>query len=134
MSQTNDALLYNLALSGFPVNDNISCPNASSQATATRATGDAVRVTNSVANGSMILPSILSQEAPPLIFVINDSPNAIKVYPFLSTVSPESMNTTNNAALTIAAGGWGMFVKIPPLTQKGGGTQGTSNWSGSAGT
>jgi hypothetical protein len=134
MSQTNDSLLYNLGLSGFPVTDNNACPNASSQATATRIIGDAWRVTTSVANGSAILPSILSQEAPPLVFVINDSPNSIKVYPFLSTASPELMNTSANAALTIVAGGWGMFVKVPPLTTKGGGTQGTSNWSGSTGT
>lgn len=134
MSLSNDSLLEALGQEGYTIYDGLAAPNASSQNTATKLIGQACRVTTSVANGSLILPSILSNEASPLVYVINDSPNAVLVYPFLSSVTPEKMNTTNNASLSIPAGGWGHFIKTPAQTKKGGGTQGTINWSASAAT
>ena len=124
MSTANDALLYNLALQGFPATDDAAAPNASSQGTATAFIGDLLRVTTSAANGSVILKSNLSNEAPPLCFVVNDSPNTIKVYPFAG----ESLNGTTNLALSIPSGQSAIFVRVPPASSKGGGGGGTIDW------
>jgi hypothetical protein len=124
MSTANDALLYNLAISGFPVTDDAGAPNANSQSTGTPVVGDLLRVVTSVSNGSVTLKSSVSNDAPPLCFVVNDSPNTIKVYPF----SGESLNGTLNLALSVPSGQSGIFVRIPPATSRGGGGGGTVDW------
>jgi hypothetical protein len=125
MSVANDSLLYNLGLQGFPVTDNQAALNANSQTTAVAVIGDAFRVTTSVANGSCVLKSSISNEASPLIFVINDSPNTIKVYPSVG----ETEGGAANSPLSIPAGQSGIFVRVPPQIAKGGGgNQGTGDW------
>jgi hypothetical protein len=124
MTVANDSLLYNLALAGFPVTDDQSA-GLTTQTTGTPIIGDAFRVTTSAgANGACILKSSLSNEACPLVFVINDSPNTIKVFP----TPGESQGGSANASLSIPAGQSGIFVKVPVLVQKGGGGGGTTDW------
>jgi hypothetical protein len=107
MSTANDSLFYNLGMDGFICQDGIGAPNANSQGTAWPLLSAATRVTTSVANGSLILKSILSGEASPnpLMWVINDSPNTIKVFP----ASGENQNGVANAALSIPSGQSGFF-------------------------
>lgn len=124
MSTSNDAHLAALAAEGVLIADGWGAPNASSQATATRLQGNAMRVTTSVANGSVVLPSSLSNECPYLAWVINDSPNTILAYPFTG----EKQNGGTNATLAIPSGQSGYFVRVPPAIGKGGGGGGTLDW------
>ena len=128
MSTTNDALLQALSLDAMSVIDNLAAPNAASQSTATKCPGPVNRVTTSVANGSCVLPSVLSNEANSMVFVINDSPNSINVYPFTG----EKMIGVANAAFAVASGLSGFFVRIPPSIGRGGGGGGTNDWRAAA--
>jgi hypothetical protein len=123
MSVANDSLLYSLGLAGFPVTDAQSAP-VTSQTTGTPIIGDAFRVISAVANGACILKSSLSNEACPLVFVVNDSGSTIKVFP-----SPgENQGGSLNASLSIPSGQSGIFVRVPVQVQKGGGGGGTADW------
>jgi hypothetical protein len=125
MSTTNDAMLYNLGVDAFPVVDNLAAMNANAQNTATPLLGAANRVVTSVSNGSCILPSILSNASSnALLFVVNDSPNTIKVYP----AAGENQNGVANATLSVPTGQSAIFMKVPPATSKGGGGGGTTDW------
>src|SRR5580692_6398280 len=114
---TNLALRQAIANSGFsygtPINDlTAGGPNA----VTTQAGATALRcgINNVIVSGaagrSCILPSIISSETFALVtIVINDGANAINVYP----APNELMNGSANAALSIAAGGFGMFIIKP---------------------
>jgi hypothetical protein len=52
---------------------------ATSQAAGYPARGEMIRVTQSVLNGSVVLPSLTTGEAPRAVFIVNDSPNSITV-------------------------------------------------------
>lgn len=101
MSVANDALIYNLAQNGFAIFDNQAAPNTT-QATATRCVGQVTRFTTSAAGGSAaaVGPELLSLEASGMIFVINDSPNAIKWFP----KTGETNGGVANASTSIPAG------------------------------
>jgi hypothetical protein len=123
MSVANDSLLYNLALQGFPCTDDQSAMNTT-QVLGTPVIGDLFRVIKSATNGSLMLKSSISNEASPLIFVVNDSPNTIVVFPFVG----ESQGGSTNASLSIPTGQSGVFVRVPPQVQRGGGGGGTGDW------
>ena len=108
MTVANNALIYNLALIGTPIFDNLAAGPASAQGTATRMLGEMNRVTTSVSNGSCILGSSNTGDAASMTFVVNDSPNAILVYPFTG----EFNNGTVNATLSIPAGQCGFFIRV----------------------
>lgn len=118
MSVANDALLVNLGLNQFPVYDNLNS-SVTAQGTATRLLGAVNRVTTAAANGSFVLPSLVSLEADSgLIFVINDSAQTIKVFPFTG----ETNGGVANASLSIPTGQSGIFVAVTAAkTAKGGG-------------
>jgi hypothetical protein len=123
VSVANDSLLYSLGLAGFPVTDNQSALLLT-QATGVAVIGDAFRVTNSVSNGACVLKSSVSNESCPLVFVVNDSPNTIKVF-----CSPgENLGGSLNASLSIPTGQSGIFVRVPVQVQKGGGGGGTADF------
>jgi hypothetical protein len=124
MSTANDAVLVALGQNAFPVNDCLGAPNANSQSTGTRCGSPVNRFTTSVSNGSAVLPSILSGEAEAMVFVINDSPNTIKVF----CASGDSQNGSLNASLSIGTGTSGVFFKVGALHSKGGGGGGTTDW------
>lgn len=128
MSVANDALLYNLAITGFPVTDGLVAGPANAQGTAVSIIGELARCISAVANGSFILKSSLSNEAPPLVFVVNDSANTIKVFAFAG----ENLNGSLNAALSIPSGQSGIFIRVPVQQQKGGGGGGTLDWRAAA--
>lgn len=128
MSLANDSLLFALAQQGYQ-NQEAQAPNTT-QATATRITGQVCRITGSAgANGAVVLPSLLSNEADSALgWVLNDSPNSIKLFPS----GGESQNGVANASLTIAAGAAAFYYKEPSTTGKGGGQTGTNNWHSSS--
>lgn len=124
MSVANTALLYNLGLEGFFVSDDLSAGVAGARATALRLPSQLNRVVSAPANGACALPSILSGEAAWIVFVVNDSAQAIVV-----GASPgETVNSVaTNAAmstgtLSIPSGQSGIFVPVPN------GRGGTLDW------
>jgi hypothetical protein len=117
MSTANTALLYSLGIDGFLVTDDL-VAGGTTQATANRLPGALNRCVVAATNGGFMLPSILSGEGAWITFVINDSPNAIKIYPFLSATSPETQGGVANAFLSIPAGQSGIFIPVP--NSKGG--------------
>lgn len=129
MSTANDALLLNLANDGFNIQNDVGAPNTT-QGTATPIKSGATRVSFSSGsgNGALILPSILTNEVglDPLRFIINDSPNAIKVFP----AQGETQNGVANQSLSIPAGQSAICSKVQTSTvSRGGGPNtGTNDW------
>lgn len=109
MSTANTALLFNLGLLAFPVTDDLASTVASAQSAAPCLIGELCRVTSASANGSFVLPSLLNLTAPPLVFVVNDSANTIKVFCAVG----ETLNGSSNSSLSIGAGTSGIFVSVP---------------------
>ena len=120
MSVANDALLVALGQNGFPVLDDLSAPNTT-QGTATRLTGQVSRfITSVAANAAAVLPSLNSLEAQSIVFMINDTPNSMQVFP----ATGETINAlAANAAFTaIPAGQSAVFIKVQAASVgKGGG-------------
>jgi hypothetical protein len=118
MSVANDALLLALGLDGFAVLDNQSA-NATTQGTATRVTGVVTRFTVVASGGAAVMPSLLTNEASQLVFVINDAPtNALLVFPSTG----ETRNGSSNSSLSVPAGQAAIFVKVSGAqVGKGGG-------------
>lgn len=110
MSLANQALLNSLGITNFWVtDDDIFLPNVTIQAGAHPIRGETVRVTQASAGSSMLLKSVLSGDAAPLTFVINDSAVSINVFPAVG----EQNNGVTNAVLAIPAGQSGIFVRVP---------------------
>jgi hypothetical protein len=122
MSTANTALLYNLALLGTPVDDDIIGNGvASSQAGAPVLRSELTRITKAAANDSFVLKSILSGEANSLTFVVNDSANTIKVFCAIG----ETLGGVLNSSLSIPTGQSGIFVRVPNAL-------GTPDWRAAA--
>ena len=77
MSVTTNAIMFSMSRQVMEV---VGGP-ATAQATATKLTNALSRCTKSVANGSFILPSILSGEASEPMILINDTGGVITIYP-----------------------------------------------------
>jgi hypothetical protein len=117
MSVANDALLVCLGQEQFPVLDG---QNAfgTTQATASKCPGSVTRFTTVANNGAAVLPSLLTNEAGPLAFVINDGANPLAVYPFTG----ETRNGSVNLALSVPIGQAAIFIKVTAASVgKGGG-------------
>lgn len=108
MSTTTIALVGHLGRQGYAVDDNRTAGTASSQSGAQAIKGNLTWVKNAVANGSMILRSILTNDTPNLCWVANDSGQTIIVYPFAG----ENMNGVANAGLSIANGSFALFSRV----------------------
>jgi hypothetical protein len=121
MSVANDALLYNLGIDAFPVTDD---QVAGSASVGTSIIGAVFRVISSVASGVVQLKSSVSNEAQPLVFVINDSANTIVLKPFTG----ESLGGVTNGTLNIPAGQSAIAIRVPVQIVKGGGGGGTLDW------
>ena len=128
MSLANDSLLAALAQEGIPVYDNAAATGTTAS-TGQRLFGQAVRVTTSAGggNGVVVLPSLLTNEAPGMWWVINDSPNTILIAPFNNTTNPEKQNGTNNQTLSVGTGTSAHGFKVTQ-TARGGGATNTIDW------
>lgn len=136
----NDYLWEVLGLQGFTSGDDIVLPAGSgiTQATASAvAKGQLHRVTVSIANAAIQLRSILENDNPQLVFIVNDTANTVQVFPHKAigggaTDTGESMNGVANAAFNITANNSAIFVSsLVQPKRKGGGTGSTPalNWS-----
>lgn len=109
MSVTNSNLLIHLGRMRYNIDDDRSGGALAAQAGAAPLLNAATRCTvSSAATASFILPDILTNEADGIIWVLNDSANSINVYPFIG----QNMNGGANAALAVAAGGFGVFSRV----------------------
>lgn len=108
MSTTNTSLLGHLGRHRFSCDDDKTAGIANSQGGANAILSQVSRITSAVANGSMILRDMLTNDAPSLVWVINDSAQTIQVYPFVG----QHVNGALNTALAIAAGGFGFFSRV----------------------
>jgi hypothetical protein len=129
---TNDSLLEALAGDGWPLGDEvfIAAGAGTTQAAGLAFRSSAMRVIgNGTANASMTLKSLVSNDAPGIFWLINESANNIAVFPF----SGEKMNTVANAAFSVTAGNAAVFVPTPPQIKRKGGTSGggSLNWAAS---
>ncbi len=127
MTIANDSLMQQVATLGITITDNMGAA-ATTQATATPLVNEVNRFTtaNAGGTGAAILKSSLTNEAPPLCFVVNDSPYTIKIFPAIG----EYQGGVLNASLSIPSGQSGIFVRVPPaLATKGGNTgTGIGDW------
>jgi hypothetical protein len=112
MSLANSALLNSLALEGWTFDDDQTAggPAASTvQAGATAVIGNGIRTTRGAAGTSVIMKSVLSGDAAPITFVVNDGPNSINAFPAVG----EFNNGTVNQVLAVPAGQSAIFVRVP---------------------
>jgi hypothetical protein len=104
----NAAMLEGLALDGFTIVDGLDAggftttASHTTQALATPVSSPVARfvTAKSAGTGTTILKSLLTGEAQYMIFIINDSPFTIIIYP----ASGEYLNTVQNGTLSLATG------------------------------
>jgi hypothetical protein len=116
MSVVTDQLLNTLPSLNVFLYDDLSAMNATA-ATGQILRGNANRVTRSVAAGAAVLPSLATIDAPQYMFVVNDSPNAISVF-------PQGADTLMGAAaaISVPAGQAAFLLSVFPIRiGKGGG-------------
>jgi len=139
MSQAvNDFLYEILGGQGFTFGDDIflfaGAPTSQQAAGAIRGQCHRI-VANAVANASLALKSILSNDNPQLVFLINDSANNVVVFPFKNFAAGaidtgEGINGVANGSFTITPGNAAIFVaSLVQAKRKGGASAGTLNWS-----
>jgi hypothetical protein len=134
--QTNDALLEVLSEDGWPVGDEIfigaAAPTA--QAGGQPVKGSCHRVLQAgntgTAGASVTMKSVKTQEAPSMVWIINDQPvNGIVVFCGLG----DNMNGAANASFAIPALTAAVFCRIPAQIKRKGGVSGggTIDWRAS---
>src|SRR6516162_9635813 len=98
---TNDALYELLAQWGDPVGDDLFffAGSPTSQGAGPVKSWMHRIVVNNVANAALTMKSILSLDAPSMVFLINDGAQSCNVFPFAG----EKMNGTLNASQAIAS-------------------------------
>lgn len=112
MSLANNALLNALALDGIPVDDDRTAggpAGVTTQAGASALVSQLTRFTVGGANFSCVMKSVLSGDASPLSFVVNDTATAINFFP----APGEFNNGTVNQVLSIPAGQSLIAVRVP---------------------
>jgi len=141
MSALNNDYLYEiLGSQGFAAGDDIALPAGSgtTQATASIvAKGQLHRVTVSIASAAILLKSVLSNDNPQIVFIINDTGNTVQVFPYKAigagaTDTGEAMNGVANAAFSITANNAAIFVSSLVQPKRKGGSSGSTpalNWS-----
>ena len=127
---TNDALLEALAADGWPLGDEVFIGGAggTTQAAGLSFKSAAHRViANGTVSAAMTLKSLLSNEVPGIVWLINDSANTVAVFCFAG----EKMNGVANASFAVTAGNAAVFIPIPVQIKRKGGASGgaTLNWS-----
>jgi hypothetical protein len=109
-SLANTALLYNLGLEGFANDDNRTASGNNTQTGASPINGQLTRcLIAGATTNSFILKSVLTGDGWPLVFVVNDSPVALNIFPAVGDFN----NGVLNQALSVPAGQSGIFVRVP---------------------
>jgi hypothetical protein len=112
MSLSNQAVLNSAGLQGWAFFEDISGgPTGAStvQAGATPVRGEGLRITKGIANGSVIMKSVLSGDAAPMAFIVNDGANAVNFFPAVG----EFNNGVVNQVLAVPAGQSLLAIRVP---------------------
>lgn len=112
MSLANDSLRNSLALQGWIIDDDQTAGGATGvtvQAGATPIVTEGIRITRGGAGTSIIMKSVLSGDASPMTFVINDGPNSINAFPAVG----EFNNGVVNQVLAVPASQSAIFIRVP---------------------
>lgn len=134
----NDYLLEQLAAQGFPQGEEIFLPTGSltTQQGGYPVKGQCHHITFcNVASAALVLKSILSNDNPGMVFLINDSANTVVVFPFKSfgTGATDTTETVNGgASFSVTASNAAIFIASLVQTKRKGGSSGTTpalNWS-----
>jgi hypothetical protein len=136
----NDYLIEQLANQGFSESENIFIPASAptTQQPAGPVKGQFHRiVANGTSGASLMLKSILSNDNPGMVWLVNDSANNVSVFPFKNfaggaTDTGESMNGVANASFSVTAGNAAIFIASLVHPKRKGGTSGSTpslNWS-----
>jgi len=137
MTVTNDSIIRAFAYIVTPINDDLAAAfatGAGAQNQGLTMQGEMNRITTSVATGACVLRSITTGEAPPLVVVVNDSPNSINV----GAAAGEKVNnvaTTSSfgaGVLAVAAGASAVFVSTGSLGKGDGNPATTQDWRAAA--
>jgi hypothetical protein len=140
MSQaTNDYLYEILGTQGFPFGEDLAF-----FAGASITIGGAYPiksqchriVQNAVANAALMLKSILSNDNPQLVFLINESPNTAVIFPFKNFAAGaiDTTETVNGVQTGFSLTTLNSVILVSSLVQvkrKGGSQVATLNWSAS---
>ncbi len=138
MSQAlNDYLYEILGTQGFPFGEDIALFAGASTTIggAYPIKSQCHRITqNAVANAALALKSILSNENPQLVFLINEAPNTVVIFPFkaIAAGAIDTAETVNGAQTGISLTTLNAAIFVSSLVQvkrKGGATGLTLNWS-----
>lgn len=125
MSLINDMLLVALPDMGVSLYD---ARQAFAGAPSQILRGQANRFTGGAPGGSAILPSLAIRDAPPFLFVINDSANPIPINP-----APGDTIMGATASMSLQAGSSALMIAVDPARiSKGGGyppAQIVQDWS-----
>lgn len=129
--QTNDALLEVLSEDGWPIGDEIFIGTGAgtSQAAGLPVRGAAHRIMQlgaGTANAAVVMKSVKTQEAPSMVWLLNDSAQAVAVFCGLG----DSMAGSLNGSFSLTAGNAVVFCRIPAQVKRKGGTSGggTTDW------
>lgn len=112
MSLANDSLRNSLALQGWVIDDDQTAGGTTGstvQAGATAIISEGIRVLRGAAGTSLVLKSVLSGDAAPMTFVINDGPNSINLFP----APGEFNNGGANQVLAVPAGQGAICIRVP---------------------
>lgn len=141
-TQTNDYIWEIMGTQGYAAGDDIVIGAGASTTITSPPPGFVLkgqlhRVTvNGTANAAIQLRSILSNDNPQLVILVNDSAAAVVVFPFkaIGSGATDTAENVNGAqtGLSVAAGATAVFFSsLAQTKRKGSGTANTLNWSAS---
>ncbi|SRR6266516_5795783 len=126
-SYCTDAFNFHKALDGGSAADLVPV-GATQAAAAPIGNVEVVQIRQGVSNGGLILPSVLGLDASGIVYITNDGPNSINIYPAVGEV----INAlAANAAIALVSGAVAVCVRIPRhlSTTHGRTAVATAGWS-----
>jgi len=118
--------VFGLGGPGAQMQRNINASVANNQATGFKIISEGNHVDQSVGTGSLVLPSVGSMEASTGVLIMNDTANALNLFPALG----ETINALGaNASFSITAGQSAIAIRAgSPLGARGVATVSGLNW------
>lgn len=133
----NDYILEQLAVQGFVQGEEIYLPTGSltTQQGGYPVKGQLHHITFcNVANASLVMKSIMSNDNPGMVFLINDSANTVVVFPFkaFGTGATDTAETVNGgASFSVTSNNAAVFISSLVQPKRKGGSSGSTpslNW------
>ena len=137
---TNDSIWEIMGTQGYTAGDDIVIPAGASTTITSPPPGTVLRgqlhrvTVNATANAAVQMRSILSNDNPQVVVVVNDSTNAIVLFPFKAigagaTDTAENINGGQGGFTVASNASAVLFASLAQTKRKGSGTANTLNWS-----